>query len=69
MSESTQQYAPGTHPSLPPPPGMTGPWHWIRENLFSGPVDTVRDSLRKILRRERSTIGGQHRQRLPRPGQ
>ncbi len=41
MSESTQQYAPGTHPSLPPPPGMTGPRHWIRENLFSGPVDTI----------------------------
>jgi len=41
MSDTAQQFAPGTHPSLPPPPGMTGPWHWIRENLFSGPVDTI----------------------------
>ena len=41
MSDTAPQYAPGTHPSLPPPPGMTGPVHWIKANLFSGPVDTV----------------------------
>lgn len=34
MSTPESQYAPGTHPSLPPPPGMTGPWHWIHENLL-----------------------------------
>ncbi len=28
-------YAPGTHPSLPPPSSSVGPIHWIRVNLFS----------------------------------
>jgi len=41
MSTTKSQYAPGEHPSLPPPPGMTGPVHWVRTNLFSGWVDSI----------------------------
>lgn len=31
----TQHYAPGEHPSLPPPSGETGIVSWMRKNLFS----------------------------------
>ena len=37
----SQEYAPGTHPSLPPPRGTTGPIHWLKENLFSSPTNTI----------------------------
>lgn len=36
MSEAKQTYAPGTHPSLPPPPNTTGWRGWIYENLWKG---------------------------------
>ena len=41
MSEQTveQKYAPGTHPSLPPPVGDRGAIKWVRENLFSSPTN------------------------------
>jgi len=34
-----QHYAPGQHPNLPPPPGTVGPIHWVKENLFSSPLN------------------------------
>ncbi len=34
-------YAPGTHPNLPPPRLTSGPIAWLRDNLFSSPVNTV----------------------------
>ncbi len=37
----TQQYAPGTHPNLPPPSNTVGPIHWLRENLFSSIGNTI----------------------------
>jgi general L-amino acid transport system permease protein len=35
------RYAPGTHPSLPPPPLTTGPIAWVRQNLFSSPLNIL----------------------------
>ena len=35
------QYEPGTHPDLPPPPGTVGFIGWIRQNLFSSPMNSV----------------------------
>ncbi len=40
MSEQ-QTYAPGTHPSLPPPANTVGVIGWVRENLFSSTTNTV----------------------------
>ena len=34
-------YKPGQHPSLPPPPGTVGVIGWLRENLFSGPFNSL----------------------------
>ncbi|MEM8814111.1 MAG: ABC transporter permease subunit, partial [Pseudomonadota bacterium] len=34
-------YAVGEHPDLPPPPGTTGVIGWLRQNLFSGWVNTI----------------------------
>ncbi len=34
-------YAVGEHPDLPPPPGTTGVVGWLRNNLFSGWVNTI----------------------------
>jgi len=34
-------YEPGTHPDLPPPRLTTGPIGWMRENLFSSPVNAI----------------------------
>ncbi|MDA0997865.1 MAG: amino acid ABC transporter permease [Proteobacteria bacterium] len=34
-------YAPGTHPSLPPPIGQAGVLLWLRANLFSSWVNTL----------------------------
>ena len=36
---SGQKYAPGSHPDLPPPFASTGPIKWVRENLFSSPLN------------------------------
>lgn len=36
-----QQYAPGSHPDLPPPFATSGPVKWVKDNLFSSPVNTV----------------------------
>ena len=45
MSDTTDlkpgQYEPGTHPDLPPPPGTVGVIGWIRQNLFSSPLNIV----------------------------
>ena len=41
MSESTQTYAPGSHPDLPPPSTTVGAIGWLRQNLFSGPINTA----------------------------
>lgn len=40
MSE-TQQYTPGKHPDLPPPPSMVGVVGWLRANLFSNTSNTI----------------------------
>ncbi|SMF05119.1 amine acid ABC transporter, permease protein, 3-TM region, His/Glu/Gln/Arg/opine family [Tistlia consotensis] len=34
-------YPPGQHPNLPPPPGTVGIIGWLRENLFSSPVNAI----------------------------
>ena len=34
-----RDYAPGTHPDLPPPPNTTGVVGWIKINLFSSPLN------------------------------
>lgn len=41
MSDSTaqQKYEPGQHPSMPPPFKTRGAMLWLRENLFSSPVN------------------------------
>jgi len=41
MADTTEtgKYAPGQHPSLPPPTSQVGFIAWMRENLFSGPVN------------------------------
>src|SRR5687767_7240379 len=36
-----QRYAPGMHPSLPPPSSTTGPIAWIRQNLLSSPLNVL----------------------------
>jgi general L-amino acid transport system permease protein len=36
-----QRYAPGMHPSLPPPSSTTGPIAWVRENLLSSPLNVL----------------------------
>ena len=41
MTDTTQSYAPGTHPDLPPPSYSRGPIKWMRDNLFSSPTNTV----------------------------
>jgi len=35
------QYAPGTHPNLPPPSSTVGLIHWLRINLFSNTTSTI----------------------------
>ncbi len=42
MTASDQErYAPGKHPSLPPPVRTSGPIGWIRENLLSSPGNVL----------------------------
>ena len=41
MADNTQTYAPGTHPSLPPPVTSVGAVGWLRQNLFSSFSNTV----------------------------
>jgi general L-amino acid transport system permease protein len=36
-----ERYAPGTHPSLPPPAATTGVIGWMRANLFSSPLNVL----------------------------
>ena len=36
-----QRYAPGTHPSLPPPANTTGPIGWVWQNLLSTPKNVL----------------------------
>jgi len=38
---SQQSYEPGTHPDLPPPFAASGPVKWVRENLFSSPMNIL----------------------------
>ena len=40
-NQSTHNYTPGTHPDLPPPVKTTGILAWVRQNLFSSPLNTV----------------------------
>ena len=49
MAEQTREYAPGTHPDLPAPPGTRGAVHWMRENLFSSPTNIVLTLLSAFL--------------------
>jgi general L-amino acid transport system permease protein len=37
----TERYRPGQHPALPPPASQIGIIAWLRQNLFSGPVNIV----------------------------
>jgi len=39
--QKAESYAPGTHPSLPPPPLTTGWLGWVRGNLFSTPFQII----------------------------
>lgn len=41
MDEQTRTYAPGEHPDLEPPISTVGFVGWMREHLFSSPVNTV----------------------------
>lgn len=38
---STEKYPLGQHPNLPPPKNSVGALAWMREHLFSGPVNTL----------------------------
>src|SRR3546814_11756411 len=37
MADTTRAYAPGTHPSLPPPTSVSGPLHLARPTRLSSP--------------------------------
>jgi general L-amino acid transport system permease protein len=41
MAEATQHYKPGQHPDLPPPRESVGLIAWIRQNLFSSPLNAA----------------------------
>ncbi len=50
MSKTVQQeFAPGTHPDLPPPVNTTGIIGWSRKNLFSSPLNTILTLLAMLL--------------------
>ena len=39
MTDESMTYAPGKHPDLPPPASTVGAVGWLRQNLFSSPVN------------------------------
>ncbi|MFQ5467858.1 MAG: amino acid ABC transporter permease, partial [Kiloniellaceae bacterium] len=41
MKDTHKDYAPGSHPNLPPPVTSRGAIRWVRENLLSSPTNTV----------------------------
>ena len=41
MTDTAREFAPGTHPDLPPPVASRGLVRWVRENLFSTPTNIV----------------------------
>ena len=41
MTDTTQTYAPGTHPDMPAPMLTSGPLYWMKKNLFSGWFNTL----------------------------
>jgi len=41
MTQTTQTYAPGSHPDMSPPPTSVGLIGWLRANLFSSPANTL----------------------------
>jgi general L-amino acid transport system permease protein len=46
MSDThAETYAPGQHPDLPPPIGVSGPIHWIKANLFSSWLNALLTAL------------------------
>ena len=50
LTENAQQeYAPGTHPDLPPPVRTSGIIGWTRKNLFSSPLNTFLTFLAVML--------------------
>ena len=40
-SSLEKEYVPGTHPNLPPPVKTTGPFAWVKQNLFSSTLNTI----------------------------
>ena len=40
-SDAQQEYAPGAHPTWPAPIKSTGAIGWMRQNLFSSPLNIV----------------------------
>ena len=41
MTFDKNNYAPGTHPDLPPPPGTVGVVGWLKNNLFSSLSNSI----------------------------
>ncbi len=41
MNDTTQRYAPGEHPDMPPPVTAVGAVGWMRQNLFSSPLNVA----------------------------
>lgn len=47
--DSQRAYEPGQHPALPPPPNTIGLQGWLRQNLFSSPLNTAATVVGLIL--------------------
>ena len=41
MNFDKNNYLPGTHPDLPPPPGTVGVVGWLKNNLFSSLSNSI----------------------------
>ncbi len=41
IENRSRDYAPGTHPDLPPPGFSLGPVAWIKENMFGSVTNVV----------------------------
>ncbi len=41
MNFDKNNYLPGTHPDLPPPPGTVGSIGWLKNNLFSSLSNSI----------------------------